>query len=268
MAFSNGLSLATRFAHGYVNGGEEMLKSRLFCAGLVLSMLVCGSAFGQATKSASSVQPISGRWSVRTPDRTNGSYFPNGVEVQRCGPLQRFLEYSTTKDSVTSRRVGAINGFAIYEVIRVEGTKYGDISYKKILVERKRGEFCEIFSESNAERVLLGFEPSYIVNADSHRVLVSRDPVDGNCGCFSEGDWTFDNRGPIFLDVSSVIEKAEKKYVPYGLGAWHGNGFDIRTLTYSYGFTSNVRGQAGGTLRLTFALRDHKLVLVKHEFDD
>jgi hypothetical protein len=252
-----------------------MLKGRSLCAALVLTILGSDCVIGQAAKStfpAKSAQPQaitdSGRWSVRTNERTNGSYFPNGVEVTRCGPLQSFLEYSTTKDSVTSRRVGVVNGFVIYGVTRVEGTNFGDTRYKMILVERKPGELCEIFFESNAEVVLKGFEPSYFVTVDSQMVLVSRDPVNGNCGCFSEGDWMFDEYGPIFLDVWNVLDEAVKNAVSPGLGPWHGEGFDIQTLTYSYIFTSNSPGQSGGTLHIAFALKDHKLIPVNHKFDD
>jgi hypothetical protein len=131
-----------------------------------------------------------------------------------------------------------------------------------ILAERKPGDFCEIFFESNTELVLRSFEPSYFVTVDSQMVLVSRDPKDGNCGCFSEGDWTFDKDGPMFLDVSNVIDEAVQKLLPPGAGLWHGEGFDIQTLTYSYGFEN---GPNFGIIRMKFVLKNHKLVIVSQE---
>ena len=199
----------------------------------------------------------------------------HGIKEVRCGSLQHFLKRETKEDTVTSSVVGGINGFVIDDVFHIDGaedseTTTGPLGYKMILVERKRGEFCEIFVDEGDFGVVRSFEPSYFVRVDAQVVLVSRDPINGTCGCFNEGYWTFDKGGPIFLDVWNVIEAAEKNLAPPGLSrALHGEGFDFRTLTYSWGYYQSMTGGgAGGFLHLTFALKDHKLVLVSHRFDE
>jgi hypothetical protein len=236
-------------------------------------LLACASASSAQTGSSST---DSDKWAIRNPERHEGSYYFNGIKEIRCGSLQHFLKRATAGDIVTSNVVGKYGGFVIYDVFHIDATvedgfKTGPFGYRMVLVERKRGEFCEIFVDQGEG--VRSFEPSYFVNVDSQIVLVSRDPIYGTGGYFNEGYWTFDKGGPIFLDVWNVIDAAAidaalNNVVPAGLSpSFHGEGFDIHTLTYSRGYSSMTGGGAGGFLHLTFALKDHKLVLVSHEFD-
>jgi len=165
-------------------------------------------------------------------------------------------------------------GFAVYYVIFNTGNPNdADVehsSMKLILVQRKPGEYCEIFNDEDTTPIpLLGVEPPYLVTVDSQTVLVSRDPINGSGGFFAQGYWTFDKDGPIFLDLS-VVDQAEKSVLPPGWAGWHGKGFDIQTLTFSFGYegTDPDKSNFLGVLYMTFALKDHQLVLVSHEFDE
>jgi hypothetical protein len=63
------------------------------------------------------------------------------------------------KDSVRSRHVGVVNGFAVDEVIHTitagdnvdegQASSYLPTLIKMIVVERTPGDFCEIFNEEN-----------------------------------------------------------------------------------------------------------------------
>lgn len=234
----------------------------VFATAFGILLLACASASSAQTGSSST---DSDRWAIRSPERHNGSNYLHAVAETRCGSLQHFLKRETTQDTVTSEAVGSINGFVIYDVFHIDELKtVGPLGHKMILVERKRGEFCEIFVDPG--ETVRSFEPSYFVSVDSQIVLASRDPIYGTGGYFNDGFWTFDKNGPIFLDVWNVIDAALNSVVPPGFGPWHGEGFDIQTLTYSYRFNDNKSRY--GNLHLAFALKDHKLVLVSHEFDE
>lgn len=206
----------------------------LVTATLAVLLVTCASASAQTDFSTDS------RWAVRTAESNNGSRYLEGVEQTRCAPLQYFLENpknfeykadlvvprqeasahpGAVRESARSGRVGEIMGFTIYYVIHK--IEY-DIEWnnedqypsfvKLILVQRKSDEYCAIFNEQGMEAELLSVEPPYFVDADSQTVLVSRDPVNGNCGCFQDAYWTFDKDGPIFLETSDVIAETQGNF--------------------------------------------------------
>ena len=170
-------------------------------------------------------------------------------------------------------------GFEIYEV--VYHNEYPDVAFadlpsgavvpdlstfvKMILVQRKPGEFCEIYNEQGMNRGVLRFYDPFIVSVDSQSVLVTRDPVNGTCGCYQEAYWAFDKDGPVFLDMN-IIDETEKALVPQGFSLnYHANhGFNIEALTYSADYYSN--DGRSGSLTMRFALKDHKLVVVDKKF--
>ena len=211
----------------------------------------------------------SDRWAVRNSVRTNGSYYAYGIKKTRCNTLNSLLARPAPNTSITTHRVGAVNGFAIYDVIQTfADDENNEAGSKQILVERKPGEFCQIFVDEWDVAPVDTFQPSYLVNVASQTVLVSRDPMRA-CGCFSEGYWTFDKHGPIFLDVGNVVEDAERDVVPPGFSGRSG-AFDIQTLTFSFEYDKNNGPGARDTpafLHMKFALKNHKLVLVSHEDD-
>jgi len=255
-----------------------VLLCPMFCAeGPLLGPAAAQTSL--ATNADQWVVRVPETYQVQTSEGLKRLPFPDGIKQTHCDVLRDFLknprQFDYNKqirnyadDKVTSKRIGKIEGFAIYDVIHQfdDGEQAtSDWYIKLILIERAPGEFCEIFDEVSDGVFFV--RPSYLTRADSVTVLVSEDPVNGNCGCYSSGYWTFDRRGPIFLDVGDVIEEAQKRDVPPGLGPWHGAGFDIQTLTYSYGFSGTALGSGGGTLRLKFALKNHQLVVVSQDFD-
>jgi hypothetical protein len=265
------------------------IKSALFSSLLLLGLAFCLQASSLKApvpaQEESATEPD--QWLIRTPDRytlqtPDGAtpvYFPNGLRQIRCAALQEFLtnpkelDYNNeiknySNDAVSSEHVGKIGRFAISDVFHTfdrEPKGKSRVYIKLILAERSSGQFCEIFDEvSNGASFS---RPSFLVKVSSQTVLASEDPVDGNCGCNRSAYWTADEYGPIFLDVQSLVDEAAKAVVPAGLAPGHGEGFNIRKLTYSYGFSSSDPGGDAGVLNLSFAIRDHQLTVTNRVFN-
>ena len=234
---------------------------------------------------------------ISTPDPHWTVHYLDGQRPgeTKCGPLQDFSKDAkpfernavlvvprrggAVKESVETKQVGEIMGFAIYEVlyhleypdpttsdgVPVDGIPLEFPTFiKMILVQRKAGEYCEIFNEQDMEEGMLEHDDPYIVNVQSQPVLVTRDPLKGTGGLFDEAYWTFDKDGPVFLDLS-IIRETEEQIAPFGFSPWHcGGGFDLERLTYTCAYRD---GDDGGGVSIRFALKDHKLVVVNKKFD-
>jgi hypothetical protein len=180
-----------------------------------------------------------------------GSYWPGGP------------------DTVASERIGAINGFTIYDVIH----NVGDMWFMKmILVERTRGEFCEIFQQEY-ERSILTTMPAYIITVDSENVLVTEDPVMGVGGLSLRAYWTFDKQGPIILDFGE-IDEAINDFLPDGYYVEEGDysGFNIGALTYEAPVWKGEEGSdnccpLGGHIYVEFGFRNHQLSPIDTKFE-
>jgi hypothetical protein len=238
---------------------------------------------------AQSTAPAGSRWAVRV----QTAEVINQPGKSECHPLQYFSEnwkqfnygsgqlgpYPTNvRDKAQSQRVGAINGFAIYDVIHeitggenFEESPYLPTVIKMILVERKPDEFCEIFNEEDFQANspssgLVSVEPSYLVDVASETVLATHDQVHGTCGCYNEAYWSFDKDGPVLLDLRVVYDTAQKLLAP-GASTRKGWGFDIQKLTYGPQPWEKNDGSYDGNIYIQFALKDHQLVVSSQTVD-
>ena len=219
------------------------------------------------------------------------------IKGTNCHPLEYFTDGSHLKDfdyvhhipkpypegisdEVESKRRGEIDGFAVYDVIHhVDASEapadWEHFSYppgliKMVLVERKPGEFCEIFHEQDSDGEFTA-SPSYFVDLGSERVLAAHDRISGNGGYFNEAYWTFDKDGPIPLGIN-IIKETVEKLLPANMHVDRGVGFEIETLSYDTGLIQDPAngeccGSRRGAVHLEFALTDHKLVLINQKFD-
>ena len=247
-----------------------------FAMAFALLLPACPIAFGQTAS------PADSRWTVLI----ETAEVLNPPVKSECHPLQYFSENwkqfkygagqlgpypADVKDSVRSRHVGVVNGFAIDEVIHTitagdnvnasQASLYLPTVIKMIVVERTPGDFCEIFNEEDAGHYLESVGPSYLVNTDSETFLATHDQINGTCGCYNEAYWSFDNQGPILLHVDAY-EIAQNLLGP---GAFLDKGpqFDIQTLSLGPRHWRSANGASSdGYVLLKFALRDHQLVLV------
>jgi hypothetical protein len=212
------------------------------------------------------------RWAVHV---NNGLDFY--IDQPSCHPLEYFLhdpqrfDYGSDlagitvqpiEDAVQSKAIGDVAGYTIRQIIH--DINHGEIVMKMILVESKGGEVCEIFHEQYPADAA-AVKPAYLVTSGSERILATTDPLRGNDGEAVEDYWTFDEEGPIELDVIDQIMEIEHKLLPSDLRIRKGGGFDVRTLTYSMvawkGEDANCC-PTGGRIEINFALRDHRLVAV------
>jgi hypothetical protein len=251
-----------------------MLKHLLFCA-LVIFFLTSPIASPQVRTAAES------RWTVNVSD--DGPK-PTDKKIN-CHSLKYFQDEKNLKDfdygafqlrdllpdhedKVHSVRVGEISGFTIHEVIhRVDGDESFRI-LKMILVERKPEEFCEIYHEQGDSGILI-VDPTFIADVGGEKVLSTHDRVPGTGNFYNEAYWTFDNDGPIALDLD-VIEEAVGTVVPDGMGVWKGGGFDVASLSYEAGVWKEGDANccpSGGRVRVKLALKNHKLVVVSKHFE-
>lgn len=233
--------------------------------------------------------PSDSRWAVQVAGRDQRQN--KGTD---CHALEYFTDASHLKDfdyvhhipkpypeditdEVQSKRRGEINGFAVYDVVhRVDTseapTDWEKFSYppgllKMVLVERKPGEFCEIYHAQDSDGEFTA-TPSYFVDIGSERVLAEHDPISGVGNYFHEAYWTFDKDGPVPLDLS-IIKQTVAKVLPANVHVYRGIGFDIETLSYDMGLLqdSDAGPLRQGFVHLAFALKEHQLTILDEKFD-
>ncbi len=183
-------------------------------------------------------------------------------------------------DEVESKRLGEINGFTVYDVVHHidaneapadwEHFSYPPSLLKMVLVERKSGEFCEIFHEQNSDGEFT-VSPSYFVEVNSEKVLAVHDPISGVGNYFNEAYWAFDKDGPTPLDLD-IIKQTVDKLLPPNMHVYRGIGFQIEALSYDMGLVQDAPdggccASRQGSIHLQFSLADHKLILVSKKFD-
>jgi hypothetical protein len=234
---------------------------------LVLVAVLASQAYGQVADSGS-------RWTVQIADQ------PDASSKKECHPITYFQTnlkqldpqafQPVTDDQSSVQQIGAINGFAIYDVIHrfTEGNPPISDSLKMILVQRMAGDFCEVYVEDQEESDVVKIEPSYIDTIGSEKVLVSRDPVGGNAGIISQAYWTFDPIGPIRIDFFSLITTTIHKEIPGGTDAYSSFAFRIHDMIYDnevWKEGDSHAGPTGGHITIKFAFKDHRPVVVGTE---
>jgi hypothetical protein len=168
------------------------------------------------------------------------------------------------KDKVDSRAVGTAAGFGIRQITHTINDNV--LAIKMILVERKAGEFCEIYHQQFSTD-FISPQPAFLVHDGAETVLASTGPWSGNSGQRQDIYWTFDKEGPRDLDVDGVVQEALKQFRPNGFIILNQGGFDIRTLTYEEPLWKPRDPHCcptGGSLEIKFALKDQQLVAVSH----
>jgi hypothetical protein len=240
------------------------------------------------TSTSQKLSAADSRWTVYVAE--NGPHPTN--KWLNCHPLKYFLDTKNLKifdyggdvladspednsDKVASTRVGEISGFAIYDVLHRVGKEKSSVAeseslrlMKMILVERKPEEFCEVYHEQGPIE-MLELDASDIVDLGSEKVLATHDRLSGTGNFYNEAYWVFDKDGPILLDMNLVDETAGN-LTPSGMEIRKGGGFAIKSLTYeSPAYKENDPNccPSGGTVHITFALKNHKLVVVSKRLE-
>lgn len=256
----------------------------------LISLLLCPMFLGTAANAQ--IAPSDARWAVKVAGRDQRQN-----KGANCHPFEYFTDSSHLRDfdyvhhipkpypdgihdDIKTKRRGEINGFVVYDVVHtIDGIDNGDapadwqhFSYppglvKMVLIERKPGEFCEIFHEQDSDGEFTA-SPSYFVDVGSERVLAVHDPVPGVGNYFLEAYWTFDADGPIPLDLS-IIQKTVNKILPSNAHVYRGWGFDIETLSYDMGLIQDTDNGSlrQGFVHLAFALKEHQLSVIDSKSD-
>jgi hypothetical protein len=265
-----------------------VLKTKTMFNSSDLALLLALQLFWPVASRQASA-PQEWRWAVQVQGRDRRL-----VKGTNCRPLDYFTDSSHLKefdyvhhipkpypegiyDEVETKRRGEIAGFVVYDVVhRVDVSEtpsdWNTYSYppglvKMIVVQRKPGEFCEIYHAQDSDGEFTA-APSYFVDVGSERVLAAHDPISGNGNYFYEAYWTFDKDGPIPLDLS-IIKQTVTKILPANVHVYRGIGFDIETLSYDMGLLqdSDTGPLRQGYVHLTFALKEHQLSVVDTKFD-
>jgi hypothetical protein len=170
------------------------------------------------------------------------------------------------KDKVDSLALGTAAGFGVRQVVHTINDNV--LAIKMILLERKPGEFCEIYHQQFSPD-FISPEPAFIVHHGPETILASTDLWNGNTGTRQEVYWTFDNDGPLNLDLYSQLQEALKQFRPKEFIIRGEGGFDIRTLTYGAALWRSKDPQccpSGGSMEIKFALKDRQLVVISHSY--
>jgi hypothetical protein len=252
-----------------------MNSVRAACRAAVQTTLVA-ALFAVPVLSAQN-PPEHPRWAVLVMSNINSRYIDqpicNSLEFfSSTNDPQRFdydhelalRKIAIVKDKVDSLNLGTAAGFGIRQVTHTINDNV--LAIKMILLERKPGEFCEIYHQQFSPD-FISPEPAFLVNSDGETILASTDPWSGNTGTRQEIYWIFDKEGPALLNVDGVVEEALKKARP-GI-ILNGGGFNIRTLTYSQLIWKPHDPHCcptGGSIEIKFALKDHQLVVVSQSY--
>jgi len=217
------------------------------------------------------------RWSVLVSSGKGKSY----IDEASCHPLEYFLGNPLTfdygsdlfgkkpdeiKDKVHSVLIGEIAGYAVLQV--THDVNDGELLMKMILIERKANQLCEIYQQQH-EAAMVAVEPAYLVRVGGETLLATTDPVSGNGAWREEQYWAFDKDGPINLNVRDRITELQKKLLPKGATVMNGGGFEVQTLEYSMPVWKEGDAHCcptGGTIKIRFALKDHRLTVASQSF--
>jgi hypothetical protein len=219
------------------------------------------------------------RWAVIVVSDNGNRYIDEPI----CQPVQYFsgdaqrFDYdhelagkssAEIKEKVDSQLLGTAQGFAVWQTTHV--INGNQLTIKMILVERKAGEFCEIYHQQLAPD-MVSVAPAYLVPVGAETILASTDPWIGNSGQRMDVYWTFDKDGPILLDVDHQIDEILKKLLPKGRIIMNGGGFNVQTLTYGMPVWKPRDPHCcptGGSIEIKFALKDHQLVEVSQSYKE
>jgi hypothetical protein len=159
-----------------------------------------------------------------------------------------------TKDETASLAIGVVDGWKVLQV--THNISDGTLYLRLLLVERKPGEFCEIYHQEymggdseNPYDVYREVLPAYLVKTGTETLIAVRDPVNGNGNEFDENYWSFDKSGPIDLCVYEAIREITKTLLPENWAIVIGDGFKVESLTYAAAPLERSTGRYG-TLRI------------------
>jgi hypothetical protein len=242
---------------------NSILPSLLICAA------IGSSSFGQIAP-PTHVSP----WNILV-EGGKGKFYGDPV----CHPLENFsgspfqFDYEndlygrsrrTVRVQTEVKRLGVVKG---RQVVQVEqNINSGDLIMKRLLVQRRGGEFCAIYQQQYP-MALVQVSPARIESIKGEPVLVTRDR--NGLREYNEAYWTFDADGPILLDLT-VIDNTLKGVLPPGHEVRGDYGLDIKGLCYHSNVWKTGECSActsGGTVVLKLGLEHHRLVVVRKLFD-
>ena len=218
------------------------------------------------------------RWSLHVISGRGESY----IEEPSCHTREYYLSdplhldygsdlYGKTpdeiKDQIKTQRIGVAEGYVVDQVSH--DINDGELIMKMILVQRKRGELCEIYHQQSP-RELVEAGLAFWAKTGRETILATTDLVSGNGNWRAEAYWAFDKDGPIELDVTGRVQEIQKKLLPEGSAVMNGSGFNIQTLRYATPVWKQGDAHccpSGGKIEIKFDLRDHHLIVVTQRFE-
>lgn len=247
------------------------LVSRVSGTALFLFLVLTSSAADQP----------GGGWLQHRVSAKGDQYIP----IKECHPLRYYSEdpfrfdyegdysladHKTLKVYTDTRFIEKIEGSDIYDVVHAFYPKASDRTWvKMVLLERAKGEFCEIYHLTSADTVTV-LKPSFVVEHGRYRILATRCPVRGTGGFVYEDYYLLGGESPIALDIKDLIQQRLKAMLPPGRGVRRGSGFNVKKMCYALPVwqTGNANSDpTGGFVFLKFGIRDNALVATDGEYD-
>lgn len=161
--------------------------------------------------------------------------------------------------------IGQVGRFRIYEIIdRFEAGEWS----KRILVEDKPGELCELYSFESMDGIAYP-RRAFLLRHSAQTVLGTRCPISGTGALYEEEYWSFTAAGPVPLAANEVVAAALKTLLPPGYGVWKGYGLNMERLCYAMPVWKPGDGNCcptGGSVYLKFALRNGRLIVTNRRY--
>ena len=245
---------------------------------IVKAVLAISLILASGVRAADS--PSHPRWAVRV----SSDGHPSVIDEPNCHPLDYFAhdlshynykhpldrkQLSFLQDTFSSRPISEIGGFKVLQLEHLINDH--DLTVKILVVQRTRGEFCEIYHQEWLAGLYQEVLPAQVSEVGSDTILSTADPVTGNGNWRDDHYWTFDKDGPIDLEVNDKISETQKTLLPKGMIVMNGGGFDLLTLTYAMPVWKSSDAHCcptGGSIEIKFALKDHQLVVVSQSYKE
>lgn len=158
--------------------------------------------------------------------------------------------------AATSRTaLGTLAGHQVFQIIQTITYTGGDLTMKRIVVQRQDNEYCAIYQQQYAAE-LVKVTPVTVIYLHGRPVLKTFDQNGEHT--WNEEYWAFDQNGPLLLDKDplrrqlNTLFHGDDEAWPYYL--------DLKGSTYEDSVYQN--GSLAGFLAVNLAVADHRIIVL------
>jgi hypothetical protein len=192
------------------------------------------------------------------------------LPVENCRSLAAQSTPIDRGGKVETRFIGTIRNMQVYDVIENLVQEDYKVWTRRVLVERAKDQFCEIYRINGDFINYLGQGDSSIITVNSGQILRVEIPKAGTMHSTAGAYWVFDDGGPIELNLAESVGAAVEATLPKDRLIQRSYGLDLARMCYLIEvWTPQDPACCGsaGTVFIKFALNGTSLVATEKEYD-